>query len=185
MLQITAPGWPHVSFYPTDGGESFGGVYFGTGDSVLKQWWGKKDRTAKGTESIEQEINAGKMRAATVNNLKSLAIALLNYQDAKKSLPPRANFDASGKPLLSWRVLVLPYLDPNEAKLYSEFHLDEPWDSEHNRQLIARMPKVFKNPRIDREGFTNYLASWARNVCSTEARRESVCQRFLMAYRER
>jgi beta-lactamase regulating signal transducer with metallopeptidase domain len=37
-------GWPHVSFYPADGGSSFGGNYFGTGDSVLKEWWGSKTR---------------------------------------------------------------------------------------------------------------------------------------------
>ena len=40
ILPMTCKGWPHVSFYPADGGDSFGGNYFGTGDSVLKQWWG-------------------------------------------------------------------------------------------------------------------------------------------------
>jgi hypothetical protein len=42
-------GWPHVSFYPADGGSDFGGNYFGTGDYVLKQWWGEKatDKTLK------------------------------------------------------------------------------------------------------------------------------------------
>ena len=39
FLPMSCKGWPHVSFYPADGGESFGGNYFGTGDSVLKQWW--------------------------------------------------------------------------------------------------------------------------------------------------
>ncbi len=42
ILPMTCKGWPHVSFYPADGGEGFGGNYFGTGDSVLKQWWGSK-----------------------------------------------------------------------------------------------------------------------------------------------
>jgi hypothetical protein len=37
---MSVGGWPHVSFYPADGGDGFGGVYFGTGDSVLKKWWG-------------------------------------------------------------------------------------------------------------------------------------------------
>ncbi len=117
------------------------------------------------TESTEHKIDSAKMRAATQNNLKDLAIALLNYESANKSLPPRAKFDASGKPLLSWRVLVLPYLSKaylnpgsDEAKLYNEFRLDEPWDSDHNRKLIARMPTVFKNPQIDKPGMTNYLA---------------------------
>jgi hypothetical protein len=44
-------------------------------------------------------------------------------------------------PLLSWRVALLPYL--GEEKLYKEFHGMEPWDSAHNKKLLARMPKVF------------------------------------------
>jgi hypothetical protein len=50
FLPMSHRGWPHVSFYPADGGESFGGNYFGTGDSVLKRWWGSKetDRRAAG-----------------------------------------------------------------------------------------------------------------------------------------
>ncbi|HVW36740.1 MAG TPA: hypothetical protein VHB99_05530, partial [Pirellulales bacterium] len=42
FLPMTCRGWPHVSFYPAEGGEGFGGNYFGTGDSVLKKWWGEK-----------------------------------------------------------------------------------------------------------------------------------------------
>ena len=41
VLPMSCPAWPHVSFYPADGGDSFGGNYFGTGDSVLKRWWGQ------------------------------------------------------------------------------------------------------------------------------------------------
>jgi hypothetical protein len=39
-LKLPMPyvGWPHVSYYPADGGDGFGGVYFGTGDSVLENW---------------------------------------------------------------------------------------------------------------------------------------------------
>ena len=54
--------------------------------------------------------------------------------------------DANGKRLLSWRVLILPYLD--QANLYNEFHLNEPWDSEHNIKLVAKMPAVFKPPGL-------------------------------------
>src|SRR5262249_48944762 len=46
-----------------------------------------------------------------------------------------------GKPLYSWRVLILPYLD--EQALYNQFHLDEPWNSPHNKQLISRMPSIY------------------------------------------
>jgi hypothetical protein len=47
-----------------------------------------------------------------------------------------------------------------EAKLYAEFKLDEPWDSPHNRKLIARIPKVYRSPKIKdaRPGLTTYLA---------------------------
>ena len=44
FLPMSCRGWPHVSFYPADGGGDFGGNYFGTGDSVLKQWWGSKGK---------------------------------------------------------------------------------------------------------------------------------------------
>jgi hypothetical protein len=49
-----------------------------------------------------------------------------------------------GQPLLSWRVLILPYIEEDE--LYREFHLDEPWDGPHNRRLQARMPALLAPP---------------------------------------
>ena len=48
-LPMSGRGWPHISFYPAKGGGSFGGNYFGTGDSVLKQWWGSKEADIKTT----------------------------------------------------------------------------------------------------------------------------------------
>jgi type II secretory pathway pseudopilin PulG len=96
-------------------------------------------------------------RNQSMNNLKQLVLGLLNFESAKRSLPANAIYSADGKPLLSWRVQILPYLE--EGALYNEFHLDEPWDSEHNRPLIARMPQVFKNPNLPmKPGKTNYLA---------------------------
>src|SRR5260370_4929892 len=68
------------------------------------------------------------------NNLKQIGLALHNYNDAYARLPAVANFDKQGKPLLSWRVHLLPFIEQED--LYKEFHLDEPWDSEHNKQLI-------------------------------------------------
>jgi hypothetical protein len=92
-----------------------------------------------------------------MNNLKMIALGILNYHDVNKSLPAHANYSEDGKPLLSWRVHILPYVEQNE--LYKQFHLDEPWDSEHNKQLIAQMPDVFKAPGVPLEpGKTNYLA---------------------------
>jgi len=83
-------------------------------------------------------------RAQSANNMKQLAISLFNYESAHGKFPARAVFDAKGKPLLSWRVQMLPYLE--QSDLYEQFRLDEPWDSPHNKKLIARMPSVFRNP---------------------------------------
>ncbi len=81
------------------------------------------------------------------NNLKQIGLALHNYHDAYTHFPEPGNLDADGKPLLSWRVALLPFLD--EGPLYNEFRLDEPWDSEHNLALLEKMPPVFKHPRSD------------------------------------
>jgi type II secretory pathway pseudopilin PulG len=97
-------------------------------------------------------------RTQSMNNMKQLMLSLLNYHDAKKTLPANAIYSSDGKPLLSWRVAILPYLE--EDTLYKEFHLDEPWDSPHNKPLVLRMPEVFKNSGFDLgSGRTNYLAA--------------------------
>jgi Protein of unknown function (DUF1559) len=92
-------------------------------------------------------------------SLKQLVLAAHNYADTNGgSFPAVANFDKAGKPLLSWRVHLLPYLE--EEKLYKEFHLDEPWDSDHNKKLIAKMPAVFRNSsrKLNEQGKTVFLA---------------------------
>ena len=61
-----------------------------------------------------------------------------------REFPARAIFDKQGKPLLSWRVQILPFVE--EGELFKQFHLDEPWDSEHNKPLIAKMPAVYAKP---------------------------------------
>jgi len=95
-------------------------------------------------------------RSQSSNNLKQIGIALHNYADLHKALPARAIFGNSGKPLLSWRVQILPYIE--EDALYRQFHLDEPWDSEHNKKLIPRMPTVYQNPSsAPRPGMAHYL----------------------------
>jgi hypothetical protein len=97
-------------------------------------------------------------REQCADNLRHLGLALHTYHDAHGRFPAQANYDLQGKPLLSWRVHILPYL--GEAKLYKEFHLEEPWDSEHNQRLIARMPPVYRCPtmRWSLKNKTTYLA---------------------------
>ena len=92
----------------------------------------------------------------SVTHLKQMAIAMHEYHEAHGHFPSRANFDESGRALLSWRVHLLLHID--QEPLYRQFRLDEPWDSEHNRQLIPRMPPTYRNPRSKAEpGKANYL----------------------------
>jgi len=67
-----------------------------------------------------------------------------NYHDVHRRLPPAVVYGEDGTPLLSWRVLMLPYV--GERELYEEFKLDEPWDSPHNIRLLPKIPAVFKPP---------------------------------------
>lgn len=91
------------------------------------------------------------------DNLKQIMLAMHNYHDAFNRLPEPASRDDDGNPLLSWRVAILPFI--GQADLYEQFHLDEPWDSEHNAKLIIRMPETYKNPGTTiRPGTTVYHA---------------------------
>src|SRR5262249_49752206 len=77
------------------------------------------------------------------DNLKKIGYAFHDFHNVNKHLPAHAIYSNDGKtPLLSWRVAILPYI--GEAALYREFKLDEPWDSAHNRKLIAKMPKLYE-----------------------------------------
>ena len=96
------------------------------------------------------------------NNLKKLMLAIHNYYSAHNMLPPQAVADDKGTKLLSWRVLLLPYV--GEADLFKEFHMNEAWDSEHNRKLIERMPKIFaSSSAILKAGETCYQAPLTAN----------------------
>ena len=103
-----------------------------------------------------QKVRAAAARATAQNNLKQLALAVFNYESAYGTLPPAAICDKAGKPLLSWRVAVLPYIEQDQ--LYKQFKLDEPWDSDANKKLIPLMPKVYADPRAvtPRPGETYY-----------------------------
>ena len=96
--------------------------------------------------------------ATCSSNLSMIGLALLNYDSQYGSLPPAYVADKAGKPLLSWRVLILPFLDRGD--LYSQVRLDEPWNSPHNLLLAPLMPRVFRCPADTdaREGETSYVA---------------------------
>jgi RNA polymerase sigma factor (sigma-70 family) len=100
------------------------------------------------------------VRSAT--NVKRIAGAIHAHLDANNgNFPAAAIVDPDGTPLLSWRVAILPYLGESEKALYGQFNLTEPWDSTHNKALLAKMPKVYA-PAVAKGGekdkyVTHYL----------------------------
>jgi hypothetical protein len=104
-----------------------------------------------------QSAREAARRNASSNNLKQIGLAIHNHYATYRKLPAPAIVDKNGKPLLSWRVAILPFIE--EDSLYKEFHLDEPWDSDHNRKLLSKMPSVYANPSstVADQGKTVYL----------------------------
>lgn len=107
-----------------------------------------------------QSARSAAQRAQATNELKQIALGMINFHDLHRKFPSRAIVDKQGKPLLSWRVQILPYLD--QQALYDKFKLDEPWNSPHNRELIRFMPAIYgaANP----EGKTSMLVPVAKGT---------------------
>jgi beta-lactamase regulating signal transducer with metallopeptidase domain len=90
-------------------------------------------------------------RRKSTNNVRQIMLAMHNYAAEGKGFKfPPAYTSKEGKALLSWRVAILPYLD--QKALYDDFHLDEPWDSAHNKKLLTKMPAVYRSPASKHEG---------------------------------
>jgi hypothetical protein len=91
-------------------------------------------------------VRSSLWRTTRRDDLKSIVLAMHNYFDVHHRFPAQAIHDKNGRPLLSWRVQILPFIE--ESNLYHEFHLDEPWDSEHNKKLIERIPRIYRWPGL-------------------------------------
>jgi hypothetical protein len=88
-----------------------------------------------------QKVREAAARVQSQNNLKQLSMAMLSYHDQNFRFPAAAIVDKTNKPLLSWRVALLPQL--GQKALYDQFKLDEPWDGPNNIKLLSRMPPVY------------------------------------------
>ena len=89
------------------------------------------------------------------NNLKQLMLAMHNYHDVNQHFPPAVVMGPDGKTPHSWRVELLAYLGPDgvswqrNVALFKQYRLNEPWDSENNKKVLARMPDAFRSPYGD------------------------------------
>ena len=78
------------------------------------------------------------------NNLKQIGLAMHNYHEIYNAFPPAFTVDEQGRPLHSWRVLLLPYLD--HSPLAEQIDMTQPWDSPRNAAFHSQMPTVFACP---------------------------------------
>jgi type II secretory pathway pseudopilin PulG len=83
-----------------------------------------------------------------MNNLKViLQLACITYETVNGTLPPAYAADANGKPMHSWRVLLLPHFgDPALAAIFAKYNLSEPWDGPNNSKLAAQIPSIYQCP---------------------------------------
>jgi prepilin-type N-terminal cleavage/methylation domain-containing protein len=97
-------------------------------------------------------------RAQCTNNLKQIGLALYNYEQTYKALPPAYTVDAKGRPLHSWRTLILPFLE--QQSLYDTIDLTKPWDDPANAGAAKAEILAYRCPSAElKEGHTTtYLA---------------------------
>lgn len=120
-----------------------------------------------------QMLRESARKMSSANRLKQLYFGLRQYEKQHGSYPPAYSVDADGRPLLSWRVHLLPYLE--QTALYEKFHLDEPWDSKHNRPLINEMPALYVTPRLPLQpGRTHYQVVGKHNAVFQPARSDAM-----------
>ncbi len=106
-------------------------------------------------------------RAQCQNNLKQIALALLNYEAANGCFPPAYIADKDGKPMHSWRVLILPYMEMKP--LYDAYDFTEPWDGPKNKKLLPTCVMGYvcpSDPNTHGPGAnqTSYVAVVGRNA---------------------
>ena len=136
---------------------SLGNLFIGVRSRRVADLW-----PACACPAIQASREANR-RSNCVDNLRRITLAMLIYEREHGTLPPAYTVDADGNPLHSWRVLLLPYL--GKAELYGKLRLDEPWDSQHNRQFHDAAVPVYQCPSADlKPGQTAYSVVVGENT---------------------
>ncbi len=93
--------------------------------------------------------NAGPaaLRSQCQNNLKQIGLALHNYEEAHGFFPPAYTVDAKGKPLHSWRTLILPFIDQQD--LYDQIDLSKPWNDPANSKAYNTALDFYSCPATE------------------------------------
>jgi len=117
------------------GGLAIGGIVTGTLGCLLA------------VATIVSAICFAARRTATLNDIRQIGIACLKYESANQQFPSNISRE-NPEGGLSWRVHILPFLGEDGSRIHSQFHLDEPWDSPHNKALLPLIPQAYQHPEL-------------------------------------
>lgn len=97
---------------------------------------------------VVEQSRAAAQRSRQSNQLKQIMLAMHKYDAAYNHFPPAVVIDPESGIARSWRVELLPFLEDTQqnGELYSQYRKNEPWDSEANRAVLAKMPEVYRHP---------------------------------------
>ena len=100
------------------------------------------------------------------SQMERIIQAMDAYHTDHGSYPPVYSVGPDGKPCLSWRVLLLPYLGSNAQAIYSQINLDEPWNSPTNSWITGQIPDVYKCPTDPDEDLptTSYMLAVGKGM---------------------
>jgi hypothetical protein len=107
---------------------------------------------------VDFDARQAATRMRSINNLKQIGLAFHNFHSVYNCFPPAVIVGPDGKPWHSWRVLILPYIE--QADLFNQYDFSQPWDSEKNRNLLDKMPDVYRDTvhGDERSQYTHYAA---------------------------
>jgi hypothetical protein len=100
-----------------------------------------------------QQVREAARKTACKNQLRQISMAIEMYKAVHGNYPPAYSVDEQGKPLHSWRTLILPHMV--SADFYDQIRMEEPWDSPHNSRLHDRHAEFFGCPSSPNSRSTN------------------------------
>ena len=103
-------------------------------------------------------------RMQCASHLRQISLALHAYEQRCGALPPAYTVDSEGKPLHSWRTLILPFL--GQGDLYQSIDLSRPWNDPVNAQALKTATPFYRcTEAIGEPNSTTYLAIVAPGGC--------------------
>lgn len=142
-----------------------GGIAFfliSSGGDVMNSVANKVD------QAVNSEGGAATVKISDVDQVKKIGRAFQDFHDSFIRFPPADAHLVDGKPLLSWRVHMLPFLGQEE--LYQQFNLKEPWDSPHNKALLEKIPAIYQCDGVSQPGYTSFMTFTGKGTPFTGGR---------------